>query len=76
MTPAIRYATALATLGRSAASLAPLLHCHPRTCQGWLLDGPPPEVLAWVEAGAEAWEALPVPEVRLVAGRPRKAGVG
>lgn len=69
---ATRFRAALATLGRSAASLAPLLRCHPRTVQGWLQDRPPDAVLAWVEAGAEAWSRLPVPEVRIVAGRPRR----
>lgn len=75
---AARYRAALATLGRSAPSLAPLLRCHPRTCQQWLQDGPPPEILAWLEAGAceigpltEAWLAR-VPVVRIVAGRPAR----
>lgn len=74
MTPATRFHAALATLGRSAASLAPLLGCHPRTCQAWLQDGAPPEVLAWVEAGAEAWASVPVPALWFEAGRPRRDG--
>lgn len=75
---AARFRAALDTLDRSAASLAPLLRCHPRTCQGWLQDGPPDEILAWVEQGAseigpatEAWLAR-VPHVEFVAGRPRR----
>ena len=64
-----RFRGALTTLGRSAASLAPLLSCHPRTCQGWLQAGPPPEVLAWVEAMADAVSSIPVPGVKIVAGR-------
>lgn len=72
MTPAQRFAAALATLGRSAPSLAPLLRCHPRTVQGWLRNGPPDEVLAWVEAGAERWASLPVPVLRIARGQPRK----
>jgi hypothetical protein len=68
---ASRYATALAALGRSAASLAPILGCHPRTCQGWLQDGPPPEILTWVERMARAVSSVPVPEIAITAGRPR-----
>lgn len=71
---ATRFRAALKVLGRSAASLAPLLHCHSRTAEGWLVKGPPPEVLAWVEAGAERWAELPVPQVRIVAGRPGGTG--
>lgn len=75
---AARFRAALDTLGRSAASLAPLLRCHPRTCQNWLHDGAPDEVLVWVEDGArdvgptmEAWLGR-APAVRFEAGRPRR----
>ena len=64
-----RFAAGLTTLRWSAASLAPILGCHPRTCQGWLQAGPPPEVLAWVEAMADAVSSIPVPGVKIVAGR-------
>ena len=69
-----RFQIALTTLGRSAASLAPLLGCHPRTCQGWLQAGPPAEILVWVEAMADAVSSIPVPGVKIVAGR--KPGTG
>ena len=64
-----RFAAALTTLRWSAASLAPILGCHPRTCQGWLQAGPPAEVLVWVEAMADAVSSVPVPGVKIVAGR-------
>lgn len=76
MTGAERYRAALAVLGRSAASLAPLLGCHPRTCEGWLSKGPPAAVLTWLEAGAAGWLSLPVPNVVLAVGRPRRPGRG
>lgn len=76
MTPATRFRAALATLGRSAASLAPLLRCHPRTVQGWCQAGAPDEILSWVEDGARETRAWldRMPEVRIVAGKPRGLG--
>lgn len=72
MTPAARFRAALRALRWSQASLAPLLGCHPRTVQGWASVGPPEPVLAWVEAMARAIEAVPLPDVRIVAGRPSR----
>lgn len=72
MTPAARFRAALATLGRSSASLAPQLRCHKRTVQSWASSGPPEPVLAWVEAMARACDEIPLPDVRIVAGRPAR----
>lgn len=72
MTPSTtRFRAALATLGRSAASLAPALGCSAALCEKWLRVGPPADVLTWVEAGAGAWRSLPVPRVNTTAGRPK-----
>jgi hypothetical protein len=70
MTPAHRLSAALVILGRSAASLAHPLGCTPRTCQSWLVDDPPPEVLTWVEAMAAAVAAIPMPALTFQRGRP------
>ena len=70
MSPAHRLSAALIILGRSAASLAHPLGCTPRTCQSWLVDDPPPEVLAWVEAMAAAVAAIPNPALTFQRGRP------
>jgi hypothetical protein len=66
-----RYRAALEALGRTPSSLASVFPVTSRTVRGWNQIGPPPEVLAWLEACAQAVRAIPVPLLTERRGRPR-----
>ena len=69
---ATRYKTALLTLRRHAGSLSKDLGCTARQCQIWAHEGPPDEVLRWVEALAHACAKIPPPKLTFSRGRPKK----
>ena len=75
---AARYTAALAALCRSPNSLAPALRVSASLARKWVRTGPPPEVLAWVEAMARLAASARVPQVKDMRGgkRMRKDSAG